>query len=77
VVGEVLLWALEKVMGASYDAQMNLAWVKVYSRLLMIIIPTAVALELKEHQSNEASSNQNKYAIPAIDPADEKTKEIN
>lgn len=47
VVGEVLFYVLKTVVGAnSYDSRVHLAWVKVYSRMLRVIVPCALALEL-------------------------------
>lgn len=48
VVGEVLFWCLKRVTGeAAYHSRVHMAWVKVYSRMLRIIVPTAVSLELQ------------------------------
>jgi hemoglobin-like flavoprotein len=45
-VGEVLFWVLRKIIGDQYDSKVHQAWVKVYSRMLRIIVPNAVAMEL-------------------------------
>ena len=43
-----MFWVLKKVVGSnSYDSRTHLAWVKVYSRMLRIIVPTAVGMELQ------------------------------
>jgi len=52
VVGEVLFYVLKKVIGIDYyNSHLHLAWVKVYSRMLSIIVPTAVSLELQTGSS--------------------------
>jgi len=52
VVGEVLFYVMKKIIGPSnYGSKIHMAWVKVYSRMLRIIVPTAVALELETGSS--------------------------
>jgi len=48
IVGDVLFWTLRKVIGdASYTEEVHRVWVKVYSRMLKTIVPSAVAHELQ------------------------------
>ena len=44
-MGSALLYALEKVLGATFDVECNRCWTLVYSHLLSIILPTAMKLE--------------------------------
>ena len=58
-----MLWSLKKVLGDKYyDSKMHLAWVKVYSRMLKIIVPTAVALEIKEESTIQKTRSSNAKA---------------
>jgi len=53
-VGEVLFWVLRQVLGAEmYSHAVHMAWVKVYNRMLSIIVPKAVALEVRRGASEE------------------------
>lgn len=46
IVGEVLLWSLRRCLGSdSFPAQVQIAWVKIYSRMLRIMVPVAVSYE--------------------------------
>jgi len=54
IVGEVLFWVLRQVLGAEmYSHAVHMAWVKVYNRMLSIIVPKAVALEVRRGASEE------------------------
>jgi len=54
IVGEVLFWVLRQVLGAEmYSHTVHMAWVKVYNRMLSIIVPKAVALEVRRGASEE------------------------
>ena len=53
-MGEVLFWVLRQVLGAEmYSHAVHMAWVKVYNRMLSIIVPKAVALEVRRGASEE------------------------
>jgi hemoglobin-like flavoprotein len=45
IVGEVLLWTLTLTLGSEFDEPTKLAWVKIYSVMLKVIIPVAVREE--------------------------------
>lgn len=48
IVGEVLLWAIRSCVGhTTYTSKVNIAWVKVYSRMLRTMVPVAVTYELQ------------------------------
>jgi len=48
IVGEVLFWALRFVIGnETYTDTTHSAWVKIYSRMLRIIVPAAISWELQ------------------------------
>lgn len=64
-MGEVLFWALRLVIGYEvYTDEMHSAWVKVYSRMLRVIVPVAIAWELElgstKAQSSRVSSSRNR-----------------
>jgi hemoglobin-like flavoprotein len=50
VVGEVLLASLGDVLGEFWTDKCVLAWVKIYSVMLSVIIPTAIEEEKKAFQ---------------------------
>lgn len=45
IVGECLIWTLTRVLGPAFDDKTKIAWVKIYSIMLSIIIPVAVKEE--------------------------------
>jgi len=47
LMGEALLWTLHFILGLRYTDECALAWTKIYSFLLNIIIPRAVEYEYK------------------------------
>lgn len=47
MVGEVLLWTLDKILRDVFDAKTQSSWVKIYSFMLQVIIPVAVEAEKK------------------------------
>ena len=54
VVGEVLFWTLRNCTGPTvYTHDVHQAWVKVYSRMLKIMVPLAVAHELRDGSGQE------------------------
>lgn len=49
VIGEVLFWSLQKILGVDgYTRRVEEAWTKVFSSMLRIIVPIAVAFERDE-----------------------------
>ena len=51
-----MFWAVKTVVGQSiYNEQTHRAWVKIFSQMLRVIVPVAVAHELA---SNEAQQNR-------------------
>lgn len=51
VVGEVLFYVLRQCLGPNvYMQDVHQVWVKVYSRMLKTIVPTAVDCELKGYR---------------------------
>jgi hemoglobin-like flavoprotein len=46
VVGDVLFFALADVIGQEFTSKHRTAWRRVYSKMLTVIIPTAVTLEM-------------------------------
>ena len=46
VVGDVLFWCIKTCVGnAAFTKQVEVAWVKIYSKMLQVIVPVAVAHE--------------------------------
>ena len=53
---QCMFWAVRTVVGpAIYSEQTHRAWVKIFSQMLRVIVPVAVAHELA---SNEAQQNR-------------------
>ena len=47
VVGEVLIASLGDILGDFWNESCTLAWIKIYSVMLSVIIPTAIKEEQK------------------------------
>mmetsp|Transcript_7988 Transcript_7988/g.13277 ORF Transcript_7988/g.13277 Transcript_7988/m.13277 type:complete len:277 (-) Transcript_7988:1668-2498(-) len=54
VVGEVLFWAVRRCLGPEcYSFESHSAWVGAYSRMLQIMVPLALAYEMKDNSAQE------------------------
>ena len=54
MVGEVLFWSLRQVLGPNdYNLNAHRVWIRVYSRMLKVMVPIAVAHELKDGSAQE------------------------
>lgn len=52
IFGEVLFWTLKLTVGKEvYDIITHTAWIKIYSRMLFIILPIVVKYELENKDS--------------------------
>lgn len=50
----MLFWSLRQVLGPKdYDLNAHRVWIKVYSRMLKVMVPIAVAHELKDGSAQE------------------------
>lgn len=59
VVGEVLFWSIRLCVGASvYTYDVHQAWVKIYSHMLKVMVPLAVAYELKDSSAQTSRFNK-------------------
>jgi hemoglobin-like flavoprotein len=48
IVGEVMFWTLREVVGREvFDKDAHLAWIRIFSRILSVVVPVAVAYEIK------------------------------
>jgi hemoglobin-like flavoprotein len=66
IFGEVLFWALKVVTGADvYDAVCHAGWIKIYSKMLSIIIPEAVRYELANKPAVTAFKEKRMKAVIA------------
>jgi hemoglobin-like flavoprotein len=45
IVGDVLFWSLRQVLGGGYTAEVEHAWIKIYSHMLKFIVPVAIHFE--------------------------------
>lgn len=56
IVGEVLFWSLNKVLGpALYTPAVHRSWVKVYNRMINTIIPLAVRMEMNNPHKRDGN----------------------
>ena len=68
IVGEVLFWSLKQCLGVQmYDMLAHQAWIKVYSRMLRIMVPMAVAHELKDGSAQEKRFYGTKIGLSAAE----------
>lgn len=59
MVGDVLLWTLRKVMGDEYyTPQLHRIWIKIYSRMLKVLIPAAVSHELHGNNDDQTTTRR-------------------
>lgn len=64
IVGEVLFWSLRQCIGIDmYTPTCHQAWIKVYSNMLKIMVPLAVAHELKDGSAQEKRFYGNKINL--------------
>ena len=54
IVGEVMFWTLGKILGPAYTPEVHDAWVKIFSSMMKIIVPIAVAHEIKDNSAQLA-----------------------
>ena len=65
-----MFWALRLVVGTElYTDQMHSAWVKVYSRMLRVIVPVAISWELERGSSKVQSTRVSNSRSRAVDSA--------
>lgn len=57
MIGEIIFWTLERVLGESYCAVTHSGWTKLYSIILSVMIPIAAASEFHRNEcvANAAS----------------------
>jgi len=58
IVGEVLFHSVKTCIGPAYTPKVHMAWIKVFSRMLKAIVPTAVAFELHEGYAQVQRMNE-------------------
>jgi len=67
VVGDVLFWTLRHVLGlTAYTNKVHNAWVRIFSAMLEIIVPVAVAFELESYKQEEADKKKGAQAAKEI-----------
>jgi hemoglobin-like flavoprotein len=50
-IGEVMFWTLKHCLGPAYDGKTHASWVKIFSKMLKIIVPISVSYELKNNSA--------------------------
>lgn len=56
IVGDVMFWTLKKLLAEAYSHKAHQAWITIFSRMLAIIVPVAVAHELNGEKSEIGST---------------------
>ena len=56
IIGDVLFWTLKHCLGEAYDEKTSHAWIKIFSYMLKIIVPVAVADEILEIKAFKKAS---------------------
>ena len=54
IVGEVLFWSFRRCLGDLYDSATHLAWVRLFSSILAVLIPVVVSYELDNNSAQES-----------------------
>ena len=49
----MIFWALLKVLAEDYSVDVHRAWVKIFSRMIGIIVPISVGYELQSGQAQK------------------------
>ena len=49
-----MFWTLGKILGPAYTPEVHDAWVKIFSSMMKIIVPIAVAHEIKDNSAQMA-----------------------
>jgi hypothetical protein len=47
IIGDVMFWSVKKCIGEAYCEDTHSAWVKIFSKMLSVIVPVSVAYELE------------------------------
>lgn len=78
IFGEVLFYILRLTLGEDYDAVAHSGWIKIYSRILRIVIPIAMDYEIAnkptidslttKRVSNLMANGGERFALKADDP---------
>lgn len=55
VLGEVLFHTLRVVLVRQFNAGVSQAWTKIYSQMFSIVLPVALAIELKDSWAKQLS----------------------
>lgn len=64
LVGEVLFWVMRTVLGSEiYNREVHIAWVKVYNRMIRVMVPLAVALEFHGGPSTSHKERFTDYEV--------------
>lgn len=67
IMGEVIFWSLERVLGPAYTAEVNVAWIKIYSWMLSVIIPVTLAYpRMNESLEKRSNSSDNDPSTPKV-----------
>jgi hypothetical protein len=57
-IGDVMFWTLKTCLGPAYDGKTHTAWVKIFSKMLKIIVPISISYELKNNTAQRQRVDQ-------------------
>ena len=68
IVGEIFMTTMEHCLGASYDNSVQLAWTKIFSVILTIVLPAAIREERLHHKKEALPGINNNGVCPLGNP---------
>eukprot|EP01039_Chlorochromonas_danica_P010530 gene10530-11667_t len=73
IIIDVLLQCFKEVLGLAYTSVVHVAWIRVYSRILRTVVPSAVALEIGTTTTQETPAKTDSFS--SFHGSGSKTKE--
>ena len=64
IVGEIFMTTMGHCLGASYDDSVQLAWTKIFSVILSIVLPAAIKEERLHHKKEAIPESDNNGVCP-------------
>lgn len=58
IIGEVMFWTLKRCLGPGYDSKTHTAWVKIFSKMLKVIVPISITHELENNEAQVERVNK-------------------
>lgn len=58
IIGDVMFWTLGHCLGSAYNYKTHHAWVKIFSKMLRVMVPISIAFELRNNCSQIERVNE-------------------